>query len=60
MLLGKVNLGGEGSGGLPVAGCARSGLLQHLVDLLKSKSLGLRYEEEGTVSRSLAKLDTPE
>lgn len=57
MLLGKMNLGGEGSGGLPVAGCAGSSLLHHLVDLLKSKPLGLRHEEESTVDAWLVNLD---
>lgn len=47
MLLGEVHIGGEGGGWLPLGGGAGGGLLQHLVDLLKGKTLGLRNEEEG-------------
>lgn len=45
MLLAKVHLSGEGGVGLPLARGAGSGLLQHLVDLLEGKTLGLGDEE---------------
>lgn len=41
------HLAGEGVGGDPLGGSARVGLLHHLVDLLKSKTLGLRDDEVG-------------
>lgn len=47
VLLAEVHLGGEGGVGLPLARGAGSGLLQHLVDLLEGKTLGLGDEEVG-------------
>ena len=37
--------GGECGGRSPLGGSARSSLLQHLVDLLEGKALGLRNNE---------------
>ena len=45
VLLGEVHVGSEGSGWLPLARRAGGSLLQHLVDLLQGKTLGLRNEE---------------
>lgn len=42
-----MHLRGEGAVRLPLAGCTGSCLLKHLVDLLESKTLGLRNEEVG-------------
>lgn len=39
--------GGEGGSGLPAGGGTGSGLLHHLVDLLKGETLGLGNEEVG-------------
>lgn len=47
VLLAEVHLRCESAVWLPLAGCAGSGLLQHLVDLLESKTLSLRDEEVG-------------
>ena len=47
VLLIKVHLSGESAVGLPLAGCAGSSLLKHLVNLLEGKALGLRNEEVG-------------
>lgn len=47
VLLGEVHLSSESAVWLPLAGSARSALLQHLVDLLESKTLGLGNEEVG-------------
>jgi hypothetical protein len=47
VLLGQVHLGGIGGMRLPLARGAGSGLLQHLVDLLKGKTLGLGDKEVG-------------
>jgi hypothetical protein len=47
VLLAKVHLGSKGGVGLPLARGAGSGLLQHLVDLLEGKTLGLGDEEVG-------------
>lgn len=47
VLLAKVHLRGESGGGLPLARGAGSSLLQHLVDLLEGKTLGLGHEEVG-------------
>lgn len=47
MLLPQVHLRREGGVRLPLAAGTRSGLLKHLVDLLKGKTLGLRNEEVG-------------
>ena len=44
-LLGDTHLSSEGGGGLPASRVAGVGLLHHLVDLLKSKTLGLVDEE---------------
>lgn len=45
VFLAKVHLRSEGGGGLPSARGTGRSLLKHLVDLLKSKTLGLRNEE---------------
>lgn len=45
--LGAGSVGSEGPAGLPLGRGAGSGLLQHLVDLLKSETLGLGDEEVG-------------
>jgi hypothetical protein len=55
VLLGEVHLVGEGRVRLPLARGAGSGLLQHLVDLLKGKTLGLRDEEVGEEEGDAAK-----
>lgn len=47
VLLSEVHLSGEGGVGLPLAGSTGSSLLEHLVDLLQCKTLGLRNEEVG-------------
>ena len=47
VLLGEVHLGREGGVRLPLARGAGSSLLQHLVDLLEGKTLGLGDEEVG-------------
>tara|TARA_R110002003_G_scaffold1113_3_gene22427 strand:- start:16067 stop:16372 length:306 start_codon:yes stop_codon:yes gene_type:complete len=47
VLLTKVHLSRKRAVGLPVARGAGSSLLKHLVDLLESKTLGLRDEEVG-------------
>lgn len=47
VLLAKVHLRSEGAVGLPRARGAGCGLLKHLVDLFKGKTLGLRNEEVG-------------
>lgn len=47
MLLAKVHLRCESGGRLPLARGAGSALLQHLVDLLEGKTLGLGNEEVG-------------
>lgn len=47
VLLREVHLAGESAVGLPLARSAGSALLQHLVDLLESKTLGLGNEEVG-------------
>jgi hypothetical protein len=47
VLLSDVHLTCVGRVGLPLARSAGSSLLQHLVDLLKGKTLGLRNEEVG-------------
>lgn len=47
VLLSQVHLGSKGAVWLPLARSARSALLQHLVDLLESKTLGLGNEEVG-------------
>ena len=47
VLLGEVHLSSESAVWLPLARSARSALLQHLVDLLESKTLGLGNEEVG-------------
>jgi hypothetical protein len=44
-LLREVHIARKGGVRLPLAGGAGSGLLQHLVDLLKSEALGLRDKE---------------
>jgi hypothetical protein len=44
-LLREVHIARKGGVRLPLARGAGSGLLQHLVDLLKSEALGLRDEE---------------
>ena len=46
---------GEGGGRLPASRGTGSGLLHHLVDLLKGKTLGLRDEEEGVDECTSAK-----
>lgn len=47
VLLGEVHLSCEGAMWLPLARGARSALLQHLVNLLECKTLGLGNEEVG-------------
>ena len=47
MLVSEVHVASEGAVGLPIAGGARSALLQHLVDLLKRKTLGFGNKEVG-------------
>lgn len=49
------HLGGVGGVRLPLGRSARGGLLHHLVDLLKGKTLGLRDEEEGVDECTSAK-----
>lgn len=55
MLLSKVHGLGESLMRLPLGGGTRSSLLQHLVDLLKGKTLGLRDEEVCEQERDAAK-----
>jgi hypothetical protein len=45
---------GEDVGRTPLGGVTRSGLREHLVDLLKSEALGLGHEENGINERSRA------
>jgi hypothetical protein len=47
VLLGEMHLASEGAVRLPLARGAGSGLLQHLVDLLKGEALGLWDKEKG-------------
>lgn len=47
MLVSEVHVASEGAVGLPVTGGARGALLQHLVDLLKRKTLSFRNKEVG-------------
>jgi hypothetical protein len=55
VLLAKVHVRSEGAVGLPLARGTGSSLLQHLVDLLKSKTLGLGDEEVGEEEGDAAK-----
>jgi len=56
VLLVEVHVRGKGAVGLPLARSTGCGLLQHLVDLLKGKTLGLRNkevcEEEGDAAKT--------
>lgn len=56
VLLVEVHVRSEGAVGLPLARSTGCGLLQHLVDLLKGKTLGLRNEkvceEEGDAAKT--------
>jgi inactivated superfamily I helicase len=47
VLLAEVHVRSESGGGLPLARSAGCSLLQHLVDLLEGKTLGLGNEEVG-------------
>ena len=55
VLLGKVHLSREGAVRLPLVGGTGSALLEHLVDLLESKTLCLRDEEVGEEEGDAAK-----
>ena len=47
MLVSEVHVASEGAVWLPITGGARSALLQHLVNLLKRKTLGFGNKEVG-------------
>jgi hypothetical protein len=55
VLLAEVHVRSESGGGLPLARSAGCSLLQHLVDLLEGKTLGLRNEEVGEEEGDAAK-----